>query len=225
MPGEMVALVQNGERVDGYLATPASGSGHPGVVVIQEWWGLVPHIKDVADRFAREGFVALAPDLYHGRATSEPSEAEKLMMDMKREVAARDLERAVEYTASHPMCSGMVGVVGFCLGGGLALMAACGNASVAACVDFYGVLPGGQPDCDRLAAPVLGLFGGRDPWVPAGAIEELERSLRGMGKTVETVVYPNCDHAFFNDTGGAYDATAAADAWGRTLEWFSRHLR
>ena len=225
MPSEMVKFPSNGSELEAYLAVPDTLDRSPGVIVVQEWWGLVPHIKDVANRFAQAGYVALAPDLYHGRSTSEPDEANKLMLDMKREVAARDLNAAVNYLAIHPMCTGKVGTVGFCLGGGLSLLAACSNDKVAACVDFYGVLPGGQPDCQKLAAPVLGLFGERDPWVPPDAVEKLERELRESGKTVETVIYENAEHAFFNDTAESYDDDAAADAWRRTLEWFERYLR
>lgn len=225
MAGDMVRFPSNGSELEGYLALPGIANPAPGVIVIQEWWGLVPHIRDVADRFAGEGFAALAPDLYHGRSTTEPDEANKLMLDMRRDAAQRDLAGAVRYLASHQRCTGSVGVVGFCLGGGLALLAACSNPSVAACVDFYGVLPGGSPDCDRLAAPVLGLFGERDAWMPPEAVARLERDLRGMGKTVETVIYPGADHAFFNDSGGSYDAGAAADAWRRTLDWFRRYVK
>ena len=225
MPSEMVKFPSNGSELEAYLAVPDTLDRSPGVIVIQEWWGLVPHIKDVANRFAQAGYVALAPDLYHGRSATEPDEANKLMLDMKREVAVRDLNAAVDYLAIHPMCTGKVGTVGFCLGGGLSLLAACSNGKVAACVDFYGVLPGGQPDCQKLAAPVLGLFGERDPWAPPDAVEKLERELRESGKTVETVVYENAEHAFFNDTAESYDDDAADDAWRRTLEWFERYLR
>lgn len=223
--GETVTFPGNGGDVQGYLSVPDTLARSPGVIVVQEWWGLVPHIKDVADRFAREGYIALAPDLYHGRSTTEPDEAEKLMLDMQREAAERELRAATRFLAEHPMCTGRVGTVGFCLGGGLSLLAACTNAAVTACVDFYGVLPGGRPECSRLAAPVLGLFGERDPWVPPDAVQQLEGELRAMGKTVETVVYPGADHAFFNDTAPSYDPNAAADAWRRTLEWFNRYLK
>ena len=223
MAGQMIEIQSNGGTARGYLSVPDGGRG-PGVVVIEEWWGLVPHFGEVADRFAREGYVALAPDLYHGRSTAEPDEANKLMLDMKRDVAERDLDGAVEHLRLHPMSTGKVGVVGFCLGGGLALLAACRNPHIAACVDFYGVLPGGQPECDKLAAPVLGLFGERDPWMPPDAVRQLEDELRRMGKTVETVVYRDADHAFFNDTAESVDDDAAEDAWRRTLEWFSRYL-
>jgi carboxymethylenebutenolidase len=222
---KMVTFPSNGSQVPGYLAVPDTIRESPGLLVIQEWWGLVPHIKDVADRFAREGFVALAPDLYHGRSTTEPDEANKLMLDMKRDIASRDLRGAATFLAEHPMCTGMIGVVGYCLGGGLALLAACDNEKIAACVDYYGVLPGGQPSCDKLKAPVLGLFGEDDEWMPPAAVTQLESELRDMGKTVETVVYKGAGHAFFNDTGDSYDADSAADAWRRTLDWFNRYLR
>jgi carboxymethylenebutenolidase len=225
MPGEMVSYASNGSRVDGYLALPAGEGRVPGVVVIQEWWGLVPHINDVSDRFAAAGYAALAPDLYHGRSTTEPDEAGKLMMDMQRDVAERELRDAVRYLAAHPRCTGRVGVVGFCMGGGLALLTACTTPEVAACVDFYGVLPGGQPNCDRLQAPVLVVLGDQDPWVPLESARALERDLRASGKVVEVVVYPGAGHAFFNDTGPAHHPEYAADAWRRTLEWFGRYLR
>ncbi len=223
--GEMVKYSANGGQSEGYLAVPDTLDRSPCIIVIQEWWGLVPHIKDVADRFAREGYLALAPDLYHGRSTTEPDEANKLMLDMKRDEATRDLDGAVDYLRLNAMSSGKIGVVGFCLGGGLALLAACRNTHIAACIDFYGVLPGGQPECSKLEAPVLGLFGERDAWMPPDAVQQLERELREMGKTVETVVYRDAGHAFFNDTGDSFDNDAAEDAWRRSLEWFGRYLR
>src|SRR5438552_5825365 len=119
--GEMVEFPSNGTSAEGYLATPAGGSG-PGVVVIQEWWGLVPHIKDVADRFAAAGFVALAPDLYHGESTTEPDEAGKKMMAMNIEKAAKDMSGAVDAVAERSSNAAKIGVVGFCMGGGLALL-------------------------------------------------------------------------------------------------------
>src|SRR5215217_3787946 len=122
--GESVELPSNGHTAQGYLAVPESGSG-PGVVVIQEWWGLVPHITDVCDRFAAEGFVALAPDLYHGETTTEPDEAGKLMMAMNLDQAGREMGGAVTYLQGHDATSGgPVGVTGFCIGGGLAMVLA-----------------------------------------------------------------------------------------------------
>ncbi len=222
----MTHVPATAQNAMGYLAAPDTIGRSPAVVVIQEWWGLVPHIKNITDRFAAAGFLALAPDLYHGRVANEPDEANKLMLDMKRDAAAGEIGAAARFLASHPLSTGRVGVVGFCLGGGLALLAACAHPDIEACVDFYGVLPGGRPVCDRLRAPVLGLFGEDDESMPPAAVRTLERELRAMNKTVETVIYQGAGHAFFNDAGeGSYNAACAADAWNRTLDWLNRFLR
>ncbi|HST53247.1 MAG TPA: dienelactone hydrolase family protein [Pyrinomonadaceae bacterium] len=226
MAGQMVEFQSNGGTAQGYLSMPDSGRG-PGVVVIQEWWGLVPHIKDVADRFAREGFVALAPDLYHGEVARSPDEAGKLMMALNIAQAERDLRGAVEYLSSHEATEGeKVGTVGFCMGGVLSLYAASKNTQVGACVVFYGIHPKVAPDFDNLRAPVLGLYAERDKSVPPAAVRALEEKLREHGKQVETHIYPGTDHAFFNDTRPeVYNADAAADAWRRTTEFFREHLK
>src|SRR3954469_5282942 len=155
--GEMIEFPSNGTTGQGYLATPSSGSG-PGVVVIQEWWGLVPHIEDVCDRFAAEGFTALAPDLYHGESTTEPDEAGKLMMALNLDRAAKDLSASIDWLlASEDVRGDGIGVVGFCMGGGLALVVATQRPdAVQAVVPFYGVIPWpqAQPDWSKLQAPV-----------------------------------------------------------------------
>jgi carboxymethylenebutenolidase len=226
--GEMVEFESNGATAQGYLATPASGRG-PGIVVIQEWWGLVPHIKDVADRFAAEGFTALAPDLYHGEKTTSPDEAGKLMMALDIERAEKDLRGAVRFLASHEATAdgggGRVGTIGFCMGGVLSLYAACKNRQVGACVVFYGIHPKVNPPLEDLAAPVLGIYAERDQMVPPEAVRELETRLKSLGKQAEMHIYPGTDHAFFNDTRpGVHDPAAAADAWRRTLDFFRQHL-
>ena len=139
--GEIVEFKSNGQTASGYLAVPASGDG-PGVVVIQEWWGLVDHIKDVCDRFAVAGFVALAPDLYHGKTTKSPDEAGKMMMALRIDEAEKDLSGAIDFVLNHPATtSKKVGTVGFCMGGALSLYAATKNSNVGACVIFYGIHP------------------------------------------------------------------------------------
>lgn len=225
MAGQMVEFQSNGARARGYLAAPESGKG-PGVVVIQEWWGLVPHIEDVADRFAAAGFVALAPDLYHGDVARSPDEAGKLMMALNIPQTERDLRGAIQYLLSHEATEGAsVGTVGFCMGGALSLYAASKNAQVGACVVFYGIHPKVEPDFERLRAPVLGFFAERDQFVPPDAVRALEAKLREHGKQVEVHIYPGADHAFFNDTRHeVYDREAAADAWRRTVEFFREHL-
>jgi carboxymethylenebutenolidase len=225
MPNEMVEFKSNGATAGGYLAVPESGKG-AGVIVIQEWWGLVPHIKDVCERFAAEGFVALAPDLYHGRTTTSPDEAGKLMMALNIEQAEKDLRGAIEYLRAHEsVASERVGTVGFCMGGALSLYAASKNEQVGACVVFYGGHPKVKPDLENMRAPLLGFYAERDDFATPALARELEAKLKSLGKSVEIHVYDNADHAFFNDDRPeVFNATAAADAWQRTLRFFREHL-
>ena len=223
--GEMVQFPFSGGTTGGYLSEPQKGSG-PGVIVIQEWWGLVDHIKDVCDRFAAEGFVALAPDLYHGKTTKSPDEAGKLMMAMRIDEAERDLSAAVDYLSTlDSATSDKVGVVGFCMGGALALYTATKNTKVGACVVFYGGHPKVKPDLPNLHAPVLGLYAGKDGFVTPESVRDLERQLKDLGKQIEVKIYSDTDHAFFNDTRPeVYNAEAAADAWQRTVEFLRTNL-
>lgn len=221
----MIEFPSNGSRGQGYLAK-APGGG-PGVIVIQEWWGLVPHIRDVCDRLAAAGFTALAPDLYRGKQVSEPDEAGKAAMAMEADVAVRDMSGAVDELLEHSTGS-KVGVVGFCMGGGLALtLAATRPDVVAACVPFYGVSlrPDLQPDYSKLTAAVLGHYAELDAFCTPDAARELEAQLRGMGKEAQIHIYPGTDHAFFNDTRPeVHDAEASNVAWERTLEFLHSHL-
>ena len=223
--GEMVQFPSNGRNTDGYLSIPQSGSGKA-VVVIQEWWGLVDHIKDICDRFAAEGFLALAPDLYHGKTTKSPDEAGKLMMAMRIDEAEKDLSGAIDYLMNHEAtASGTVGVVGFCMGGALALYTSTKNRDVGACVVFYGGHPNVKPDLPKLYAPVLGLYAERDGFVTPDLVREMESKLKVLGKPAEIHIYPETDHAFFNDTRPeVYNAEAAGDAWRRTLEFLRKYL-
>ena len=223
--GEIVDFPANGSNTDGYLSIPDSGKG-PGVIVIQEWWGLVDHIKDVCDRFAAEGFVALGPDLYHGKTTKSPDEAGKLMMALRIDEAEEDLKGATKYLGTHESTTGeKVGVVGFCMGGALALYTATKNANVGACVVFYGGHPNVKPDLPNLHAPVLGLYAGKDGFVTPDSVRQLESKLKELGKQIEAIIYPDTDHAFFNDTRPeVYNAKAADDAWRRTIEFLRKYL-
>ena len=224
--GEMVEFPFAGGNTRGYLSVPTSGTG-PGVIVIQEWWGLVDHIKDVCDRFAAEGFVALAPDLYHGKTAKSPDEAGKLMMALRIDQAEQDLSAAIEYLATlDSTTSEKVGVVGFCMGGALSLYTATKNPHVGACVVFYGGHPNVKPDLPNLHAPVLGLYAARDGFVTPDSVHQLESKLKELGKQIEAHIYPGTDHAFFNDARPeVYNAEAAADAWRRTVEFLRKHLQ
>jgi carboxymethylenebutenolidase len=224
--GEIVEFASNGGTARGYLAVPEGGGGLP-LVVIQEWWGLVPHIEDVCDRFAAEGIAALAPDLYHGETTTEPDEAGKLMMAMNVQQAAKDMSGAVEKLRE---VTGRddVGVVGFCMGGGLALVLACHRPdAVKAAVPFYGLIPWAeaQPDWSALEASVLGHYAENDGYFGPEAVAQLHATLTGLGKDADLHVHPGVDHAFFNDERPeVYDAGESQKAWEETLTFLRAHL-
>jgi carboxymethylenebutenolidase len=223
MSGEMVEFQSNGGTASGYISRPASGNG-AGVIVIQEWWGLVPHIKDVCDRFAAEGYVALAPDMYHGAKAKSPDDAGKMMMALRIDEAEKDLRAAVEYLVDHSSGE-KVGIVGFCMGGALSLYAASKNPQVGACVIYYGIHPNVKPDLDSLRAPVLGFYAEQDGYVTPAVVHELESQLKQRGKSAEMHIYPGTDHAFFNDTRKeVYNEAAAKDSWRRMLEFYREHL-
>ena len=223
--GEMVQFPFAGGTTGGYLSTPRQGSG-PGLIVIQEWWGLVDHIKDVCDRFAAEGFVALAPDLYHGKSTKSPDEAGKLMMALRIDEAERDLGAAVEYLATQDsITSDKIGIVGFCMGGALALYTATKKSKIGACVVFYGGHPRVKPDLPNLHSPVLYISGDKDRGVTPAVVHDLERQLKNLGKQIEVKIYKDADHAFFNDTRPeVFNPEASADAWQRTIAFLRQHL-
>jgi carboxymethylenebutenolidase len=223
--GDVIEVPSNGDTVPAYLAEPESGSG-PGLVVIQEWWGLVPHIEDVCDRLAAEGFVALAPDLYHGESTTEPDEAGKLMMGLRLEQALKDMGGAAD-TLAERTDGGKVGVIGFCMGGGLALLLAAHRPDVVgACVPFYGAIPweGAAPDWSGMEAPVQAHVGTRDEWA-LGFVNELAPKLQELGKEIEIFTYEDADHAFFNDDRPeVYHEEAATSAFQRAVAFLHEHL-
>jgi carboxymethylenebutenolidase len=224
-PRQNVTFASNGNQAHGYLATPPSGRG-PGMVVIQEWWGLTDHIVDVCDRLAGDGFVALAPDLFGGRTTHDSEEAAHWSQELPAEQAARDLSGAVDYLLARDETTGTrVGVVGFCMGGGFVLLlAAHAGDKVGAAVLFYGLT---DADLSGVRAPVLGHIAERDQWVTPERARELARRVEDeAGVDVTIHVYPGTGHAFFNDEhkDAPYDPDAAALAWSRTLEFLRSNL-
>lgn len=223
--GQRVTFPSNGHECQGYFAASQSGKG-PAVVVIQEWWGLVPHIEDLVDRFASEGFTAIAPDLYHGKTTKSPDDAGKMLMELDVDRAAKEIGGAAAYLLSRPETSSQkFGVVGFCMGGALAQHTATHNPNVGAAVSFYGGFKKVELKWENLHAPLLLIFGENDKGVPADSGRALGEKLGEMGKQVEVVVYPNADHAFFNDTRPeVYNPEAAQNAWKRTIELFRSNL-
>jgi len=228
--GETVSFASNGDNASGYLAVPESGSG-PGLLVVQEWWGLVPQIKRTADRLAAQGFVALAPDLYHGDYAehTEMDKANELMQSLPPDRAARDMAAAIDYLLAHEAVRGeQVGVIGFCMGGMLTLLiAALQGDKVGAATPFYGAPLGDMaPDWSTLSAPVQGHFAENDDFFPPDAVKDLERQLRDLGKDVEFIVYPGTGHAFGNEENplGTRDDDAAATAWDRATTFLKAKL-
>jgi carboxymethylenebutenolidase len=221
--GEHISFPSNGRTCDAYLAD----GGGPGVIVIQEWWGLVPHILDVTDRFGDAGFTALAPDLYHGATIEEPDGAGKLMMALNLQQAAAELSGAVDELVTRTG-NDRVGVVGYCMGGGLALILATRRPDhVRAVAPYYGVIPwaSAQPDWTRLEATVVGEYAELDDSFPPDQVRELETTLRDVGKDATMHIHEGCQHAFFNDSRPeAYSAEHALEAWERTNELFREQL-
>lgn len=224
--GEKVTFPSNAHTCEGYLATTALGKG-PAVVVIQEWWGLVPHVMDVCDRFAKEGFVATAPDLFHGQTANAPDQAGRLAMELDVERANAEVAGAAEYVLSRPECSSTsFGVVGFCMGGALAQVASTTNAKVGAAVSFYGGFNKIQVRWENLAAPILLIYGELDEGVPASGAAPLEKRLKELGKNAETRIYRGAPHGFFNDSRPTqYREECARDAWNRTVALLRTHVR
>jgi carboxymethylenebutenolidase len=226
--GEMVEFPSNGSAGSGYLAVPESGPG-PGVVVIQEWWGLNDQIKEVGDRYASEGFVALAPDLYRGKATTKEDEAGQLMMALNIEQAAKDMAGAVDYLKGHDAVTGRgIGVTGFCMGGGLALwLATLRPDDVKAVVPYYGLIPwpAAQPDWSKLQAAVQGHYAENDDFASPETARKLEEELKGHGTAVEFFVYPGVGHAFTNHhRPEVFHEEHSQTAWERTVAFFRANL-
>jgi len=226
--GEMVSYPSNGDTAEGYLALPPGGSG-PGVVVIQEWWGLVPHIRDVADRLAGEGFVTLAPDIFHGAETTEPDEAMRLLMGLAMDRAGRDIAGAATYLAGLDEVTGAgIGAVGFCMGGSLALWAATLSDDVRATVGFYPAVPWERmsPTWSRYDGKTAVIHTDEHEGGSAGeGVQQAKSAIEAAGGEVTLYDYPGTDHAFFNDARPeVYNPEAARESWSRTVEFLRERL-
>ncbi|MBX3095642.1 MAG: dienelactone hydrolase family protein [Fimbriimonadaceae bacterium] len=220
--GEMIRFSRHEQEFQGYLV----GDSGPGVILIQEWWGLVDHIKCVADRLADEGFVVLAPDFYDGQQTTEPDEAGSLMMALNIARAAEMVQGGVDFLLGDDRVDGeKVGVVGFCMGGKLAMYAATLHPHIGAAANFYGIHPHVHPNYQKLHAPVLGIFAENDEYASPEAVRELSAQLTALGKEHDFHTYAGVSHAFFNDDRPeVYDGEAAMDAWQKLLAFFRQNL-
>ncbi len=224
---ETVSYRNGDETVTGYLALPDSAGPHPAIVVIHEWWGLNDWMKEQAQKFAQQGYVALAVDLYRGKAASDPDEAHELMRGMPQDRAVRDLEATFDYLASRPdVNKARIGSVGWCMGGGLSLQLAIHEPKLAACVVNYGAMPTDAADIQKIQAPVLGNFGAEDRGIPPDAVRAFEKGMRAAGKTIDVKIYDGAGHAFENPNNKqGYRQDAATDAWARMLGFFSKTLK
>jgi carboxymethylenebutenolidase len=231
----MVDYLSDGVHIAAFLARPAGTGPYPAILVLQEWWGLNDHIKDIAMRFAQEGYVALAPDLYSrqgNKVTSDPDEAGNLMGNLNDDVALKDLRAAVTYVKNQPQVDGAkIGVIGFCMGGTYALLSAENLPDIKASAPFYGQIvydrPGGPIDqVSQLGCPLMYIYGDADGWITTDHVDRLEAALKQHGKNGQVIRYTGAPHAFFNDTRpDSYRPNDARDAWDRTLKFFTQHLQ
>jgi carboxymethylenebutenolidase len=222
--GDEIEIPAEGAALPAYLARPAAGHG-PGLLVLHEAFGLVDHMRDVCDRFARAGFAALAPDLYRGKRGETPEEAVRLAATLEPEATACDLEAGVAALLNeHTVAGPRVGAVGFCMGGHLALLAGSRCPRVGAVVDFYGV-PFVPVDFARIEAPVLGIFGAEDEFISEERVEGLRRELEAVGVRAQLRVEDGVGHGFMNETRpDAFDARAAATGWDRMQAFLRAEL-
>ena len=226
---QMVQYPGEGVTLKAYLATPQGAGSRPSMVVVQEWWGLNDHIKDVTKRFAQEGYVAIAPDLYSRlghKLTTDSNEAGQLMNSLSQENGLKDLKATLSFLKGrNDVNTNKIGVIGFCMGGGYALMLPCVSSDIKAAVPFYGPVPNPDTPISNLDAPVLYIFGEDDGWITKADVERLRNALKHYQKPGEIKTYPDCPHAFFNDTRpDVYKQAEAQDAWSRTLAFFRKHL-
>ncbi len=212
-----------------FVAAPQTKDKRPAILIVQEWWGLTEHIKDIARRYAAEGYVAIVPDLYSRLGHALPTdagEAGKLMNTLKQEDGLTDLNATVAYLKSVPeVDAAKIGITGFCMGGSYALMLPCVSPEIKAAVPFYGQVPNPDTPIQKLACPVLYLYGEDDGWITKADVQRLEAALKKYNKAGEIKTYPGAPHAFFRDTDpSVYRPEAARDAWVRTKAFFKQHL-
>jgi len=223
-----VDLKVNGDGAYAYVAQPDDNAKHPGVVLIQEWWGIEPHIRDLAHKLAAEGFVVAVPDLFHGKVVTEPDEAQKMVMMIAGNIdkAVREIIGALETVKAMPNVEPKkLGLMGFCVGGMLTLVVASRYPDLGAVVAFY---PGGYDpkpeDVAKINAPVLAFYGRRDPSIPMEQVDKIEKMFKAAGKDYTAKVY-DAGHAFINPAHGMGDERAAAEAWPLAVNFLKEKLR
>ena len=224
---ETITLRSGDETVSAYLAVPDSGGPHPALVVIHEWWGLNDWVKEQAQKFAEQGYVTLAVDLYRGKVAYDPNLAHELSRGLPQDQAIRDLKAAFDYLATRPdVRKDKIGSVGWCMGGGFSLLLAVNESKLSACVVNYGSMPTDKDQIQRIQAPVLGNFGAEDRGIPPSAVGAFEDAMKAAHKSIEVKIYEGAGHAFENPNNKlGYREAAAHDAWARTLDFLNRTLK
>ncbi len=224
---ETVTLASGDEQIKAYLARPDAAGPGPALILIHEWWGLNDQIRGEARKFAEQGFVALAPDLYRGSVTGDPSVAHELMRGMPQDRAVRDLKAAFEFLAARAdVKKDKIASIGWCMGGGLSLQLAVNEPPLAAVVVYYGSLPTDSAAIEKIKASVLGNFGAEDRGIPVEAVKAFENAMKGAGKSADIKMYPGAGHGFQNSNNKlGYHQTAAEDSWKRTLAFLNKQLK
>lgn len=221
---EQVNYLFGATTVSGYTSRPSGSGTWPSIVVIHARSGLDEHIKDVTRRFAKEGYVALAPDLYHGRVAANTEEAIHLQRALNYAQAAREVIAAIPYLRNQSFVTGKVAVLGYCMGGTISLLAACEGAEWDAAVTYYGSNPDPIEKVQGIRCPMLGIYGDADPVVPPLEVTRIREAMERHGKRFDIHSYPEAKHAFFDDSGRNYHPEATRQAWSVTLAFLERHL-
>lgn len=224
MANKIEFKAKSGAPVSGELSLPEGTGKAPGLVLVQEWWGVNDHIRSLADRFAKAGFVVLAPDLYHGKATKDAGEAGQLMQALDGQRAMDDIAGAVSFLLGHDRVNGNVGITGFCMGGAYSFAAASAIPELKAVVPFYGIPPVERLDFGKMKAPILTHVARQDQWVTPAKAEDLVKQINAHGGHAKLEIY-EADHAFVNDTRPeVYAPEAAKLAWDRSVQFLHQHL-
>ncbi|MHB8410648.1 MAG: dienelactone hydrolase family protein [Candidatus Acidiferrales bacterium] len=224
---QKVRYPSGNETVSGYLVAPTTSGKHPAIIVIHEWWGLNDWVKEQARKFANLGYVTLAVDLYRGKSTADPEEAHELMRGLPQDRGIRDLKAAFSYLAARPDVEpSKIGVVGWCMGGGYAILLAQNEPKLAACAVNYGALPTDPQNIAKIKAPVLGNFGADDLGITPKDVNAFVASMNGDGKAVDVKIYDGAGHAFENPNNkSGYRPEAAKNAWSRMVAFFKANLQ
>jgi len=225
---QVVLFDQKLDGPQGFFVRPADDKTYPGLVLIQEWWGIEPHIRELANRLATEGFAVIVPDLYHGQIATEPNDAMKLVMMVREnfERALSEVKIATDQLLAMPNVSGKIGIMGFCMGGTVTYKSVERDSRFAAFSPWYagGYAPTAE-DVAKINAPVLAIYGENDDGIPIVQIKQIEKLFADAGKKGDFRIYPNAGHAFNNPDHGMYAEDAAKDAWARAVAFFKHHLQ